>query len=319
MSEATPPGNEPDTGAPATPATPAAPAAPASPATPPPDAKPPEGTPPPKEGDPKPPAPPAAKEGEPPPSDPAKPATPEFKLPDEWKDKPWAAKIKSQDDLFKQLDHLNAAVGKKVIVPDLEKATDVEREEYYKLTRPANGVEAYQFGDKAVDPIVKDTMGKSLLDNGVSAFQANNIIKDYQAAEGKLLAEAFNPDGFKQTMEATFGADWEKLTGHTKNMLTGLMSPEDNALMDNLPNVYAGLVYRTLSEVVKAYGINESFAHITAPKGAPPAANLETVRANLRGELGKLTSRPHTADEKASLIKQINDTYKDDPRIARKA
>lgn len=307
MTVATPPGIAPDTGAPATPAAPPAAAdAPASPpATPPANPTPPS-PPPADEGAPKPPASPPAD------ADTAKPA---FKLPDEYKDKPWAAKIKSESDLYKQLDHLNTAVGKKVVVPDLETATDAEREDYFKLTRPEKGIEAYNFGDKAIDPIVKETMGKTLLDNGVPAYVANKLISDYQAAEGKILAEAFNPDGMKQAMETTFGGDWEKITGHTKNMLTGLMSAEDNTLIDNLPNTYIGLVYRTLGEVVKAYGINETFAHINAPKTPPSAPNVEATRASLRGELGKLSSRPHTAEEKKAIINQINATYQNDPRI----
>lgn len=262
------------------------------------------------------PAPAASKDGDTPPA---------FKLPDEWKDKPWASKIKSEADLYKQLDHLNTAVGKKMVVPDLDNASDAEREEYFKLTRPANGIEAYQFGD-SIDPDLKKGMGESLLKHGVSAHVANNIIKDYQAGEAKLLAAQYDPETIKTTMEASFGKDWEVVTGATRNALSKVMSPEDNALMDNLPNAYISLIYKTFGNVLKAvekvrgdYGIKESAAHILA--GSAPAAPLDVnaQRAALRGELGKLSSRPHTTAEKQAIINKINDTYKDDPRIVRKA
>ena len=326
MSEATPPAAPADTGAPATPAS-AAPAAPASlaPNTPPPDAnKPAASAPPAKPGE-EPPASPSAepKPGEQPPAEPPKAG--EWKLPDEWKDKPWAAKIKSEADLYKQLDNLNTAVGKKIVVPDLNAATEAEREEYFKLTRPTAGVEAYQFGD-SIDPALKAGMGESLLKNGVPEFVANNIIKDYQAYEGKVLAAQYDPEAIKATMTATFGDKWEAVTGATKNALTKVMSPEDNQLIDNLPNAYIGLIYKTFGNVIKAvekvradYGIKESAAHILAGHAPTAPVDVNAQRAALRGELGKLSSRAHTEAEKQALINKINDTYKDDPRIVRKA
>jgi hypothetical protein len=325
MTDATPPAdNTPpaDTGTPATPGQPAAAAPASTPASQPPDASPkptPESSPSSKDTTST-----QTKDESPAPVEPAKPG--DWKLPDEWKDKPWASKIKSEADLYKQLDHLNTAVGKKMVVPDLEKATDAEREEYFKQTRPTDGT-AYQWGDKPIDPIVKDGMTESLMKNGVSAYQANNIIKDYQAAEGKLLAEAYNPDVMKQTMEAAFGKEWETVAGQTKQLLTGMMSAEDNALVDNLPNTYIALVYRALGNTVQAvnkvlqqYGVKESAAHVLAGSGTPPGqTDVNAIRAAKRAELSKLSSRPHTAQEKQKLITEINDTYKNDPRIVRKA
>jgi len=34
------------------------------------------------------------------------PASPDFKVPDAYKDKPWANKIKTEEDLYKQIDNL---------------------------------------------------------------------------------------------------------------------------------------------------------------------------------------------------------------------
>lgn len=316
MTEATPPsGDQPtDAGASGTPA-PAAPAA--------------QSDAPPKPADT--PAPPSA-DGQPAPTPdepPAPDGTPkptEFKLPDEHKDKPWASKVKSEADLYAQLDTLTALKGKKMIVPDLTTASEAEREEYFKLTRPANGIEGYSFGDAPIDPIIKDAVGQSLLKNGLTAFQANEVIKDYQAAEGKLLAAQYDPEAIKTTMTEAFGDKWETVVGATKNALNGIMTPEDGTLLDNLPNTYMALVYRTFGNVLQAvekvrsaYGIKESTAHILAGSGAVQPTDVNAVREGLRAKIAGLHHKPHTNAEKAALQKQLADTYLNDPRIKKGA
>lgn len=294
--DATPPAVVADTGAPATPAQPAAAAPTPAPA-------PAAVTPAPAPVTPAPA--PAAAPPSPAPS--PEPAPPPYKIPDAYKDKPWASKIKSEDDLFKQLDNLTTLVGKKMVVPDLAKATDAEKEEYFALTRPKD-VSEYQFGE-TTDPMISKGMGESLMKNGLSAVQANAIIKDYQAAEQAFLVEQFKPEGIKAAMEPVFGKDWEKVTGHTKNMLTGIMTPEDSALIDNLPNTYMALIYRTLGNVVKAYGITEQSAHVKAPMAGTTPPDINTVRETLRNKIGALKHRQHTMEEKQTLINQLNDTY----------
>lgn len=260
-----------------------------------------------------------------PPVDVKDPATPDpkaadaaaFKIPDEYKDKPWASKVKTLDDLWKQLDNTQTLVGKKTIVPDLTKATDAEREEYFAQTRPKDVAE-YVFADTAqgpVDPAIKTAMGDILMKNGVSAFQANNIIKGYQEAENALLTQQFSPDGMKSALETAFGADWEKVTGHTRRMINGLMSPDDQKALDHLPNTYLATIYRTLGNVVKAYGVKETDAHVLMDKGGPAPANIDSVRQGLRDQLSKMSMQPHTAEQKAALTAKLAETYKTDPRI----
>ncbi len=247
-----------------------------------------------------------------------------YKIPDAYKDKPWASKIKSEEDLWKALDGAQGLIGKKTIIPDLEKATEAEREEYFKQTRPTS-IDAYEFGD-AIDPTLKTGIAESLMKNGISAVQANAIIKDYQAGESALLAAQYDPDAMAQTMEQSFGKDWQTTMGNTKNALTNVMSPEDNALIDNLPNTYISLIYRTFGNVINAvekvrseYGIKESTAHILAGSGTTAPPNIDSERAAIRGQIAQLNQKPHTAADKQALIDKLNKTYESDPRIARKA
>lgn len=305
--EATPPAGAPpaDTGAPATP--PAAAPAPAPAAMPSPA---PAATPAPA---PSPAAPPAPS-----------PEPAPYKIPDAYKDKPWAAKIKSEDDLYKQVDNLTALVGKKTIVPDLTKATEAEREEYYAQTRPKDAAE-YVFGE-TTDPIISKGMGESLMKNGVSAVQANAIIADYQAAEKAFLAVQYDPAGVQAAMEPSFGKDWQAVTGQTKLMLDKIMTPEDTALIDNLPNSYISLIYRTLGNTIKAvdkvakeYGMKETAAHILAGGSASAApVDMTVKREAIRGEIAKMIHRPHTEAEVAAKRKELADTYINDPRLQQK-
>ena len=235
-----------------------------------------------------------------------------FKLPEAYKDKPWASKIHSQEDLFKQIDNLQALVGKKTVVPDLEKASDKEREEYFAHTRPASA-EAYEFPDTDYGPI-DDDMKKGVADlmfkNGISAYQANNLIKGYQEQERALLAKQFSPDGMKQALKTAFGDDWENVTGQTRRSLSNFMSKEDNAMLDNIPNVYLGLIYRTMGNVVKAYGIKETDGAHFAQSGGHATTDIGSQRQAIRDQITALSQRPHTAAEKQELINKLNETYR---------
>lgn len=259
-------------------------------------------------------------------ADPIKPAEPagDFKLPEEYKDKPWASKVKSQDDLYKQIDNLTALVGKKNVVPNLKEATPEDREAFYAQLRGKDASE-YPIPVNDAFPTPAETqpvVAKLFMDNGVSPTQAEAIIKGYQELGATQLAEQFNPDGFKKSMETAFGADWEKTTGSVRSAIKGMMNEADQKSLDAIPNNILGVVYRTLgntissvNETLKKYGATETFAHLQAPNGKVAATNLNAQRQGLRDQLAALSMRPHTTSEQQSIIDQLNETYKNDPRI----
>jgi hypothetical protein len=260
-------------------------------------------------------------------ADPAKgadPAQPEFKLPDEYKDKAWAGKIKSQDDLYKQIDTLTALVGKKVVVPNLKEATPEDREAFYAQMRGKDAAEYAIPANPAfpTPPETQPAVAKLFMDNGVSPVQAEAIIKGYQELGAKQIAQNFDPEGFKTSMTTAFGNDWEKVTGAVRNTITAMMSPEDAKQLDSIPNHLLGTVYRTLGNTIKAvdetlkkYGATETFAHLQAPNGKVAATDLVSQRAGLREQMTALSMRPHTSDEMQTLIKALDETYVRDPRL----
>lgn len=241
-------------------------------------------------------------------------SAPAFKVPDEYKDKPWAAKVTSEAEMWKQLANAQDLIGKKTIVPDLKAATPEDREAFYAQLRPKDASE-YVFEGEMATPEIKGAVGKMFMENGISAVQGNAIISQYQALGEASQAAMFDPKDFEKTMEQSFGADWKNVTGHTFNTIKGMMTEQDQALIDKLPNAYASLIYRTLGETVKRFGVTEKdTAHFNAPGGAG-GNDVNVQRAGFRADMAKLAAGPHTADQMMALRNKLAATYENDPRI----
>ena len=245
------------------------------------------------------------------------PAAPEFKLPDEYKDKPWASKIKNQDDLYKQIDNLQSLVGKKAVVPNLKEATPEEREAFYAQLRGKDASE-YVIPENPDFPAstgMKSFVAKLFMDNGVHPSQAEGVAKGWQEFGAQQIAAQFSPEGMKAAMQESFGDKWESITGNIRNSMKNIASPADNAMLDKIPNAYLGLVYRIVGATAKAYGVKETdSAHFQGPGNTAPV-DVNTVRQGLRQQLADLTMRPHTSMEQQAIIDKLNATYTNDPRI----
>jgi hypothetical protein len=236
------------------------------------------------------------------------PASPDFKVPDAYKDKPWANKIKTEEDLYKQIDNLDAAVGKKAVVPDFEKATPEEMEEYFARTRPADKT-AYNFGDSVAEDFaapVTDLMHKY----GVPPKVATQMAADYAAIEAGKMQEAMSSDGFKAVMAKSFGDKFDGAVSQVVALHKQHLSADDQKMMDTLPNDYLGLVYRLSANMAKAYGAKET-GQAADPKGsAPPSNDIAAVQKGLRQQIRDLDSKPHTAEERQKLVDDLANTYK---------
>lgn len=232
---------------------------------------------------------------------------PAYKIPDAYKDKPWAAKIKSEDDLYKQIDTLDALKGKKQVVPDFKTATPAEIEQYYAQTRPESK-DAYTFSDDTM-PELKGALSESLFKNGITAVQANALIKDYESVMGEQVKGMYSAEGMNEALKQSFGDEWEKVGGTTARILKSNLNTADAALLDKMPNNTLGLIYRMANNLIKGYGITEKGAHTEAPGGNQQPADIDAKRTALRAEIAAFSTRPHTADEKQAKIDELNATY----------
>lgn len=243
-----------------------------------------------------------------------------FELPEAYKNAPWASKVKSMDDVYKQLDNLNTAVGKKTVIPDLKTSTPEEREAYYAQTRPKDAT-AYTIPDDIngfpVTQATKEGVGKIFLDNGISEVQGNAVIKAYNELGKAQISEQFSPDGMKAALQTAFGDQWEGITSATRNTIKGMMSADDQKALDTMPNAYLGVVYRALGNVVKKFGVKETDSAHFGGSGNAGGGDINTQRAGIRAEIAKLGDQPHTIDQANTLRQKLADTYKNDPRIQR--
>lgn len=231
----------------------------------------------------------------------------EYKLPDAYKDKPWASKIKSEEDLFKQLDNLNAAVGKKHLTP-ADDAPAEEWAEYFNSLRP-EAADKYNLGEGTLPEYAGD-LQKMFFDSGISQKQLDKLLPLYQAFEARNFEAQTSEGGFKAEMVKSFGEKYDANVTAIVNEHKQHLTPEDQQVLESIPNQYLGVVYRLTAAMQKAYGASE---HPTAQAGAKPGTvnppNIDVVRADLRKQIAEIDARPHTAEEKQRLINDLHATY----------
>lgn len=238
---------------------------------------------------------------------PAAPAAPSFSIPDAHKEKPWAAKIQSSDDMWKIIDNNQALIGKKIVVPDFEKADPKEIEEYIGQLRPKDKT-AYKFADD-VPEAERTAYSDMLLDVGIPAYQANKLIEKYMGLEKAKVAEMYDKDGFMAELKSSFGDDYEKVSGEVAKTLAANLSADDKQLLERVPNKFLGIIYRAAASLNKAYGATESGAQTNTPPGQVSEVNLEKRASELRNEIIAITNKPHTAEEKQRLVDELNSLY----------
>lgn len=235
------------------------------------------------------------------------PAPTPYTIPEAYKEKPWASTIKSEEDLWKQLDGAQGLIGKKFLVPDFDKATPKEIEDYFAQGRPKDE-NAYTFSEETGDEEKKFYSGV-FSKYGLHPFVANQIIKDVQAQQKAQFEGMFDADTYKAEMEKSFGSSYEKATGAITKILDGNLNKEDKALLEKLPNSMLALVYRAVDNITKAYGVSETSA--AAGKGAAPSQEDKmALRKDIRKQITELSKNPwHTVEQKNELLKKLEATY----------
>lgn len=233
----------------------------------------------------------------------------EFKIPKEFADKGWAKKVKSQDDLFKQLDSLDSVAGKKFAVPDLSKIEDPDVKAYIETLRGGTKKEDYKFGGKT-KPEVATKYADSFYNNGIPKSIADRLVSDHEKIQEAEVAAMFSKDGMTVELKKIFGDAHEKKAGEVVNILASLLSPEDKAFVENgLPNNVVAFMYKHLNVVHEKYGAVDTGAGAGGGEGGG-GTDVAKVRSDLRAQIRDLTKRAHTADEKKVLQDKLDATYK---------
>lgn len=259
---------------------------------------------------------PPAPQGDP--AQPATPATPPaYKIPDAYKDKPWASKIKSEEDVFKQLDNLNTAVGKKHATPDFKTADPKEIEEFFNGLKPSDK-NVYKFGDDGTfDADFATSVSDVLFNVGVPEHVANKLIPEYMKLEQARLEHATSAEGFEDEMKTSFGDGYDAQVKQIVDVHKAHLSPEDQALVEKMPNALLGVLYRLtnkmnadINRIKTEYGVKEGGdqAH-TGAGNTPQPQDIGKVRSELRAKIREIEARPHTAEEVQKLKNDLHATY----------
>lgn len=236
----------------------------------------------------------------------------EFTLPDEYKDKPWAAKIKSQDDLFKQLDNAQTLIGKKTIQPlDYATATPEQIAEHHAKMAPESA-DAYDFGENA-DPEFSKAVGGIFKELGLNEYQGKHLAAKVNELAAQMVesqqAEAADGEKYLAALKETFGDKSQQVAVFLDNQIKQYASEKDVALLrDGIPNETRLALDRTIYNILQKHGVTESGA-AAGDGGGAPAQDIGQVRADLRAQIRELGNKPHTAQEKQALIDKLNATY----------
>ena len=177
-----------------------------------------------------------------------KATTPEFKVPEQYANEPWAKSIKDQDGLWKHLAGAEKLIGKKGIIPPSENSSPEEIARYRKDMGIPETPEEYEFKnidplkDRERNPVVDNGIKKILHKHGVKKEVGEAIIREseellYKDAQPKLEAQTKIEREFLSMVDETFGKEKDKVMNQFKDVMkNSLPDPALAAKLDELSN-----------------------------------------------------------------------------------
>jgi len=227
-----------------------------------------------------------------------------FALPDDYKDRGWAKKVKSQEDVYKLVDNLDKLAGKKLDIPDFDNATDEQRKQFFDRLRPVKA-DDYALPD-GVNEAVAPEIKKMLHDTGLSPYQAKKLVEQYMKFEQGVQAQKYSKEGFVEQMKASFGDQYEPVVKEATATLRAHLNDADKAQLENLSNDQLSIMYRFAKNMADAYGAKETGAQVGGGETKAGAVDVSARRAELLQKIQGLSSKPHSAQEKSLLLKEYN-------------
>lgn len=249
----------------------------------------------------------------------------DFQLPDEYKEKSWAGKVKSHDDAYKQIENLTSLVGKKTIPPiDYDTATPEEIAAHHSSLAPED-VSAYEFSEGA-NPEVSAQIGEVFKEYGINKYQANGLSKKISEISAKMVEDQTKVDtseeSYMKMMEESFGDEYEKTVGAIEAVLKEhIKSDDDKLIFDKMDNTHRAAMDRTVHSISKAYedriktildkhGVTETSLQLEGDIGSNAGVNVDDVRSDIRNKISEISLRPHTQSEVQNLRNKLAATYK---------
>lgn len=177
--------------------------------------------------------------------------SPAFAIPEEYSEKPWAEKVKSESDLWKQVDNLQGLVGKKSIVPTAE-STDEEWSTFNdelgdNLTKlnQMRVPEAYEWSEFELpegadsEYFNKSTEAFSSIakEAGLSQSQADKVRSEYLKHEMESVAahQKSIDDEFDALGRETWGDKYEEKIAQLSPIFQKILPEDVRANLQNAP------------------------------------------------------------------------------------
>lgn len=182
--------------------------------------------------------------------------TQSFTVPEGYQDKGWAANIKSNDDLWRELDTLQPLIGKKTI-PD-DSSSDEDWQNFYNNFRPESS-DKYEFElgeDVTIDDEIFGKYKEVFHEIGLSNKQAQRLLNAHIDLASQAAPDV-SEDGFAKLSDDAFGDSKAQVINNAKSLIGEL--PEDQAqALHNLPNAELVSVLSLLDKVHKKYSREDS-------------------------------------------------------------
>lgn len=227
------------------------------------------------------------------------PSTPEFAVPDEYKEEGWTNNIKSYDDLWKMNANAQKMIGKKSLLPN-ESSSDEEWNGFISKMRPSSETDyALEFDDEQE----KAFFEKAFYENGVSKKQAQAIAKAYKQASAAVNAEMYDKSGYDKMMSERFGDKSGEVQKAVTDLLTKELSKEDQAAIEAMPNNIVGVLYGVVNTLRERFAIKDSDLAAGNPSSSTGGKPDFTGFAKA---VDDLNHRPHSMADMEALKAKFN-------------
>jgi hypothetical protein len=252
-----------------------------------------------------------------------------FSIPEAYAEKGWASKIKTQDDLFKQIDNLDSMVGKRQTPGD--DAPDEEWDEFFGKIGKPESPDKYELSEpEGIDPEVipqdfRSKAQKIMHESGLTQKQANKLYQKFLQAEMESAGqtkEAYAAhqkqldEQFDSITTELFGDKFEEASARVQNVIKDTVPeklvPYLQSLSETNPQALASVIALTdgllkqIDNIKSEYGAEDSLGS----GGQTQATNKDDVVKKLTEAKAKARKLDPFSPERKQTDKEIDELRK---------
>lgn len=225
-----------------------------------------------------------------------------FAIPEAYRERGWTENLKSMDDVWQKLDNAQSLIGKRIAVPEWDKATPEEINKFYDNLRPKD-ISGYQI-DESIPEGERESYSKIFYEAGLAPDQAKNVQDRVLALAKEKYESDRSEDGYKALAKETLGDKYEDVVKSSTEHLRKVLSEDQQKVLDNLPNDAAVTVFKLVDELVKGYKMTEGDAG-SHKDDAGAEGDPKEALAKIDKELQALSRNPsHTQKQRSELVQK---------------